>query len=136
MSLRQTIHLAPVRSAGLIGAAALTLAAGAAVTARAADYQPAVLYTESDATAVQGGNAILAFHAQGDDVIPFATFATGGTAPERLSARRAHWRSPTRDTGCSPSTPTPTAYPPSRSSRTAISGCSTPRRRAGPTRSA
>lgn len=78
MSLRQTIHLAPVRSAGLIGAAALTLAAGAAVTARAADYQPSVLYTESDATAVQGGNAILAFHAQGDDVIPFATFATGG----------------------------------------------------------
>lgn len=136
MSLRQTIHLAPVRSAGLIGAAALTLAAGAAVTARAADYQPSVLYTESDATAVQGGNAILAFHAQGDDVIPFATFATGGDGTGTALGSQGALALADSDTGCSPSTPTPTAYPPSRSSRTAISGCSTPRRRAGPTRSA
>jgi len=78
MSLRHTIHSAPVRSAGLIGAAALTLAAGATVTAQAAVYQPAVLYTESDAAAAQGGNAILAFRAQSDYVIPLASFATGG----------------------------------------------------------
>jgi 6-phosphogluconolactonase (cycloisomerase 2 family) len=78
MSLRRTIQLAPVRSAGLIGAAALALLAGATVTVGAESYQPAVLYTESDAAAAQGGNAILAFRAQSDFVIPFASFATGG----------------------------------------------------------
>ena len=78
MSLRHTIHSAPGRSAGLIGAAALALAAGATVTAQAAVYQPTVLYTMSNADAAQGGNAILAFRAQSDYVIPFASFATGG----------------------------------------------------------
>ncbi len=78
MSLRHTIRSAPARSAGLIGAAALVLAAGATVTAQAAAYQPTVLYTMSNADAAQGGNAILAFRAQSDYVIPLASFATGG----------------------------------------------------------
>jgi 6-phosphogluconolactonase (cycloisomerase 2 family) len=78
MSFRHTIRSAPARSAGLIGAAALTLAAGATVTAQAAVYQPTVLYTMSNADATQGGNALLAFRAQGGDVTLFGSFATGG----------------------------------------------------------
>jgi 6-phosphogluconolactonase (cycloisomerase 2 family) len=78
MSLRHTIRSAPARAAGLVGAAALTLVAGATVTAQASAYHSTVLYTESDAAAAQGGNAVLAFRAQSDYVIPFASFATGG----------------------------------------------------------
>ncbi|MGD0371884.1 MAG: beta-propeller fold lactonase family protein [Candidatus Dormibacteria bacterium] len=78
MSLRLTIRRSTARSAGLIGGALVALVAGATVTVGAESYQPAVLYTESNAAAAQGGNAILAFRAQSDDVIPFASFATGG----------------------------------------------------------
>jgi 6-phosphogluconolactonase (cycloisomerase 2 family) len=78
MSLRHAIRTASARSAGVIGAAALTLVAGATVTAHAESYQPTVLYTQSNDDAAQGGNTILAFRAQSDHVIPFASFATGG----------------------------------------------------------
>ena len=78
MSFRHAIRSAPARSAGLVGAAALTLAGGATVTAQAAVYPPTVLYTMSNADAAQGGNALLAFRAQGGDITPLGSFATGG----------------------------------------------------------
>ena len=78
MSLRLTIRRSTARSAGLIGGAVVALVAGATVTVGAESYQPTVLYTMSNADAAQGGNAILAFRAQGGDVTPFGSFATGG----------------------------------------------------------
>lgn len=80
MKLRLNVRRTAAVAAGALGAVGLTFATVGAAVVQADDHQPGtVLYTMSDASATQGGNAVLAFASQPDGSFsPLGSFATEG----------------------------------------------------------
>ncbi|HYA01186.1 MAG TPA: beta-propeller fold lactonase family protein [Candidatus Binatia bacterium] len=78
--MRLSFGRAAAVAAGAVGAAGLTFATVGAGVAPAGDHHPTtVLYTMSDASAAQGGNAVLGFASQpSGGFSPLGSFSTGG----------------------------------------------------------
>ena len=94
------------RLAGVLGAAALALAAAAPGAAQASGHARDSVFTETNDA---GGNALLAFERASDGSLqPSGRYSPAGSARARAWARRARWRSAATAGCCSRSMQDPT----------------------------